>query len=175
MDRDKSKMRLTSGRLASELSFTSGFYLHSDQALTSGLGGPNPFMIGEGIDISPAMQFCLSPRIYQVTRVDGSQIADADVASSLEDVPSHLVFQESARHERSKQSWVSDDVSCWQWELVLVQTGEAVAATLTATPPSGSVGVQTLIWRANGAWDFFGSNRVELCGHTHATLTVSAP
>jgi hypothetical protein len=174
MDLDKIQKCMASDRLTSGRVLTSGFYVCGDNPLTSGQGAPNPFMIGDGLDIPSAMPFRLSPRIYQVSRVDDCLTASADVIAALKDIPNNLVFRESPRHERFRQCWVSDDVCFWHWELVLIQTGKDVAATLKATAPLEFVGVRNLIWRADGNWNFFGSNRVELSGGAYSALIVSA-
>ena len=174
MDLDNVQKCMATDRLTSGRGLTSGFYVYGDHPLTSGLGAPNPFMIGDGLDIPSAMPFRLSPRIYQVSRVDDCQTASADVVAAFKDIPNHLVFRESPQHERFRQCWVSDDVCLWHWELVLVLTGKDVAATLKATAPSEFVGVRHLIWRADGIWDFFGSNRVESSGCADQALIVSA-
>lgn len=174
MDLEKIQKCMASDRLTSGRVLTSGFYVCGDNPLTSGPGAPNPFMIGDGLDIPSSMPFRLSPRIYQVSRVDDCLTASVDVVAALKDIPNNLVFRESPQHERFRQCWVSDDVCLWHWELVLVQTGKDVAATLKATAPLEFVGVRNLIWRADGDWNFFGSNRVELSGGADPALIVSA-
>jgi hypothetical protein len=138
--------------------------------------------IGEEVGRPGAVPFQLAPRLYLLSAEKPGPQGEADPAGCgepFDELPVHLTFQESpaVAEGRARQTWTSDGVDLWRWELVVEPREGAVLATLTATPPAVVGGNGRRVWTSRGGWEPFGSNRLdpEPGGPGAPALRVAAP
>jgi hypothetical protein len=153
--------------LMSGAPLTRGPVLMSGAGVRSGFGDTNSPVARSVWEDAAAKGFLLAPRIYNLEVAPGEGSSEATrsnvkLPDLLGNLPAHLTFFQPpiSPEGPTRQEWSSEDSGRWTWRLTVEPVRGMVSGRLVAQPSEAGPAVEPLVWRCEGPWDFFTTNRL---------------